>query len=72
MSLNLSHRENNRQDLLSKCWACSMRNWEPCSHCLSNSWSRLWALEPRDPELVLCNDNIPRRVTTICILDIFV
>lgn len=28
-------------NLLSKCWACSIRNCEPCSHCLSNSCSRL-------------------------------
>ena len=38
--------------LLSKCWACSMRNCEPCSHWRSSSWSRLWALDER-PELIL-------------------
>jgi len=27
---------------LSKCCACSIRNWLPCSHCRSNSWSSVW------------------------------
>lgn len=28
-------------NLLSKCWACSIKNCDPCSHCLSNNCSKL-------------------------------
>lgn len=38
---------------LSKCWACSIRNWLPCSHCLSNSWSSVWGIAPLPKEPVL-------------------
>lgn len=46
--------KHDSKDAMSKCWACSMRNCEPCSHCLSSSWSRLCAPDelPR-PELLL-------------------
>ena len=40
-------------DLLSKCWACSMRNWLPCSHCLSSNWSKLWGMLPTAVILLL-------------------
>lgn len=33
-------------NLLSKCWACSIKNCDPCSHCLSRSCSRLWGVLP--------------------------
>lgn len=35
--------------VLSKCWACSIKNWEPCSHCRSSNWSRVWGIEPLLP-----------------------
>lgn len=31
-------------NLLSKCWACSIKNCEPCSHCRSNNCSKLWGM----------------------------
>lgn len=38
-----------KQNLLSKCWACSIRNWDPCSHCRSKSWSKVWGIVPPPP-----------------------
>lgn len=40
-------------NLLSKCWACSIRNWLPCSHCLSSNWSKLWGMLPTAVVLLL-------------------
>lgn len=45
-SLALNKMHTFKWFLLSKCWACSIRNCEPCSHCRSSSCSRLCGVLP--------------------------
>lgn len=43
---NVVKGNENVEYLLSKCCACSIRNWDPCSHCRSNNCSKLCGVFP--------------------------